>query len=240
MKATVIAIATVFSFLFVNNSASAQAMDGNKVLNAFKAAIADKNPGGCFHWDFTNGDATVHNCNGLYLGAEGGYAFDHGYKAAAVVGYSYYWFRPELAAGISQAKPEADAISSPEAELRLNIDFNKHSRVCVFAGPTVGYKYFNSSKTIKVENTDVPLGCEANAFTFGGNAGLKIKLGTRSLNRKVEVNVDGQKVKVPYTQKKDFFLTIKGSYKNYQYYTPDNGNVRVGELSVSASLTMTF
>lgn len=240
MKTIALYIVAAISFLFVSNSAMAQAIDGNVVLNAVKAAVSDKNPGGCFHWEFKNGNLTTHNCNGLYLGAEGGYALDHGYKAAAVVGYSYYWFRPELAAGISQATPENDAISSPEAELRLNVDFNKHSRICVFAGPTIGYKYFNSSKTIKIESTDVPLGCEANAFTFGGNAGLKIKLGTRSLNRKVDVKVGGQKVSVPYTQKKDFFLTIKGSYKNYQYYTPDNGKVKVGEISVSASLTMMF
>lgn len=251
------AIAAVFSFFFAANTAAqslTQAqLDSLNVLNlkTIQASVAD-NTHKDFKWESEGKSPTankiaVENRTGILIGAEGGYNLNHGYEAGVKVGYQGAFglkaFAPEASAYIGEVKVDELNYTSYGVEARANFELGLGSdNFKVFAGPTVGYKYFTVDTGVMFDDAERNHNQHSNALTIGVNGGVKIKIGCTSKKPTVSLyGKDGQKhAKKAYTVKNPIYLTISGSYRTYQVDKPGNLTVKVQETGIKASLTFLF
>lgn len=246
--------ATVISFFGAAN-ASAQSLtqselDRLNVLNlkAIQASVADK-ANKDFAWQTENQPTSnrleVTNRRGFLIGAEGGYNFNHGYEAGLKVGYQgagLRQFAPEAFVYAGQVEVDGLSYTSYGVEARGNFEFGSES-FKIFAGPTIGYKYFTVDTGVMFDGEVRNHNQHSNALTLGVNGGLKIKIGHTVKRPKVSLyGRDGQlREKKPYSIKNPIYLTISGSWRTYEVDKP-NGNptVKVQETGIKASLTFLF
>ena len=246
--------ATVISFFGATN-ASAQSLtqtqlDSLNILNlkAIQASIADK-----AHKDFawqtenqpTSNKLEVTNRTGILLGAEGGFNFNHGYEAGLKVGYQGAFglrqFAPEAAVYAGDVKVDGLSYTSYGVEARGLFEFGSES-FKIFAGPTVGYKYFTVDTGVMFDGEVRNHNQHSNALTVGVNGGLKIKIGNTTKRPTVKLyGRDGQlRDKKPYSIKCPIYLTISGSWRTYEVDKPGDLTVKVQETGIKASLTFLF
>ena len=143
----------VISFFGVNNinaqSLTQQQLDSLNVLNlkAIQASIAD-HANKDYAWETenlpTSNKLEITNRRGFLIGAEGGFNFNHGYEAGLKVGYQgagLRCFAPEAFVYAGQVEVDGLSYTSYGVEARGNFEFGSET-FKIFAGPTVGYKYF--------------------------------------------------------------------------------------------------
>ena len=257
MKKNVFAayFAAIFAVIsFIAAPAAAQSLtqtqlDRLNVLNlkAIQASVADKAHKD-FAWETENKETSnkleVTNRRGFLIGAEGGYNFNHGYEAGLKVGYQgagLRCFAPEAFVYAGQVEVDGLSYTSYGVEARGNFEFGSET-FKIFAGPTVGYKYFTVDTGVLFDGEVKNHNQHSNAFTVGATGGLKIKIGHTTKRPTVKLyGRDGQlRDKKPYTIKNPIYLTISGSYRAYQVDKPGNLTVKVQETGIKASLTFLF
>ncbi len=246
--------AVVFSFIGVNNinaqSLTQAQLDRLNVLNlkAIQASIADK-----AHKDFawqtenqpTSNRLEVTNRTGILLGAEGGFNFNHGYEAGLKIGYQGAFglrqFAPEASVYAGEVKVDGLSYTSYGVEARANFEFGSET-FKIFAGPTIGYKYFTVDTGVMFDGEVRNHNQHSNALTLGVNGGLKIKIGHTTKRPTVKLyGRDGQlRDKKPYVIKNPIYLTISGSWRTYEVDKPGHLTVKVQETGIKASLTFLF
>lgn len=248
------AIAAVFSFFFAANTA-AQSLTQSEIdrlntlnLRIIQASIAD-NTHADYEWE-SEGKATsnkieVTNRRGILISAEAGYNFNHGYEAGVKVGYQgalgLRCFAPEASAYAGAVKVDGLSYTSYGVEARANFEFGSKS-IKVFAGPTVGYKYFTVDTGVMFDDAERNHNQHSNAFTIGVNGGVKFKIGHTTKRPTVSLyGKDGQKhAKKAYTIKNPIYLTLSGNFRAYNVDKPGNLTVKVQETGIKASLTFLF
>lgn len=249
------AIAAVFSFFFAANTAAQSLtqseIDRLNILNvrATMASIADHTHKD-YEWvsediDPENNKIEVTNRTGILLGAEAGYNFNHGYEAGVKVGYQGAFglrqFAPEASAYMGEVKVDGLSYTSYGVEARANFELGSNN-FKVFAGPTVGYKYFTVDTGVMFDDAERNHNQHSNAFTFGVNGGVKIKIGYTTKRPTVSLyGMDGKRhPKKSYSIKNPIYLTLSGNFRAYSVDKPGNLTVKVQETGIKASLTFLF
>lgn len=246
----------VFSFFFGVNSVNAQSLTPNKLdrlntlnLRTIQASIADHTHKD-YKWESegkapTANKITVENRTGILIGAEGGYNFNHGYEAGLKIGYQGAFglrnFAPEASVYAGAVKVDDLSYTTYGVEARANFEFGSDN-IKIFAGPTLGYKYFTVDTGVMFDDEERNHNQHSNALTIGVNGGVKIKIGNTTKRPTVSLfGKDGQKhSKKAYTVKNPIYLTISGNFRAYQVDKPGNLTVKVQETGIKASLTFLF
>ena len=246
--------ATVISFIMAApmaaQSLTQAQLDRLNVLNlkAIQASVADKAHKD-FAWETENKETSnkleVTNRTGILFKIEGGYNFNHGYEAGVGFGYQGAFglrcFAPEASVYAGQVEVDGLSYTSYGVEARANFEFGSET-FKIFAGPTVGYKYFTVDTGVMFDGEVKNHNQHSNAFTVGATGGLKIKIGHTTKRPTVKLyGRDGQvRDKKPYTIKNPIYLTISGSWRTYEVDKPGNLTVKVQETGIKASLTFLF
>lgn len=248
-----VAIFAIFSFVFAANTAAQsltqEQLDSLNILNlkAIQASIAD-HANKDYAWQTenlpTSNRLEITNRRGFLIGAEAGYNFNHGYEAGLKFGYQgagIRCFAPEAAVYAGQVEVDGLSYTSYGVEARGNFEFGSET-FKIFAGPTVGYKYFTVDTGVMFDGEVRNHNQHSNALTVGATGGLKIKIGHTTKRPTVKLyGRDGQvRDKKPYSIKNPIYLTISGSWRTYEVDKPGDLTVKVQETGIKASLTFLF
>lgn len=239
----------VVMFAIVFGSVVANAQEVSITEAEFTEAIlgGTTNSKGCYHRWFEEGLPHFENCNGFMVGANVGYtstSFSNNetsgtsgsVKYGVSVAYRHNMFRPEISFAMQQMNIEGRSYNAPELNLALNIDFNRHSRVNVYAAPTVGYKFVQSKKSITTEDYELNIPYDGNVLVYGGKVGAMIKLGAPA---KAHVkNVKGLNVK--YYTHGQLFLKAEASFQTGSVSKPAGDKLNMNEFGASVSLVYKF